>query len=110
MRAGLSLRDAPLGADRKPLQGSREQVIADLAAFRELGVGSLLLETRYRDLDDMIGIYERFAARHPPADLSAPSPCPLPLRGRGLPDPPSPLWGEGRVRGYFASWKITPSV
>lgn len=62
VRAGLSLRDAPLGPDRKPLQGSRDQVIADLAAFRHLGVESMLLETRYRDLDDMIGIYESFAA------------------------------------------------
>jgi probable F420-dependent oxidoreductase len=61
VRAGLSLRSAPLGSDRKPLQGSREQVIADLAAFRDLGVESMLLETRYRDLDDMIGIYEAFA-------------------------------------------------
>ena len=61
VRAGLSLRSAPLGSDRRPLQGSREQVIADLAAFRDLGVESMLLETRYRDLDDMIGIYESFA-------------------------------------------------
>jgi hypothetical protein len=44
------------------LQGSRDQVIADLVAFRDLGVESMLLETRYRDLDDMIGIYEAFAA------------------------------------------------
>src|SRR6266545_3506524 len=29
----------------------------------------------------------------------APSPCPLPIRrGRGV-SSPSPLWGEGRVRG-----------
>ncbi len=62
VRAGLSLRDAPLGADRKPLQGSRDQVIADLIAFRDLGVDSMLLEMRYRDLDDMISIYEAFAA------------------------------------------------
>jgi probable F420-dependent oxidoreductase len=61
VRAGLSLRDAPLRADRKPLQGSRDQVIADLRAYRDLGVESLLLEARYRDLDDMIGIYEAFA-------------------------------------------------
>jgi probable F420-dependent oxidoreductase len=61
VRAGLSLRSAPLGSDRRPLQGSREQVIADLLAFRDLGVESMLLETRYRDLDDMIGIYEAFA-------------------------------------------------
>jgi len=62
VRAGLSLRDAALGPDRKPLQGSRDQVVADLTAFRDLGVESMLLETRYRDLDDMIGIYESFAA------------------------------------------------
>ncbi len=62
VRAGLSLRDTPLGPDRKPLQGSRDQVIADLTAFRDLGVESILLETRYRDLDDMIGLYESFAA------------------------------------------------
>lgn len=61
VRAGLSLRSTPLGADRKPLQGSRDQVIEDLIAFRDLGVESLLLETRYRDLDDMRGIYETFA-------------------------------------------------
>jgi probable F420-dependent oxidoreductase len=61
VRAGLSLREAPLGSDRKPLQGSRDQILADLVAFRDLGVESMLLETRYRDLDDMIGIYETFA-------------------------------------------------
>jgi probable F420-dependent oxidoreductase len=61
VRAGLSLRDAPLGADRRPLQGSRDQVIADLRAYRDLGVESILLEARYRDLDDIIQIYETFA-------------------------------------------------
>lgn len=61
VRAGLSLRSASLGSDRKPLQGSREQVIADLTAFRDLGVDSMLLETRSRDLADMLGIYETFA-------------------------------------------------
>lgn len=61
VRAGLSLRSAPLGSDRKPLQGSPEQVIADLVAYRDLGVDSILLEARYRDLPDMLGIYESFA-------------------------------------------------
>ncbi len=61
VRAGLSLRSAPLGSDRKPLQGSPDQVIADLTAFRDLGVDSMLLETRYRDLPDMLSIYEAFA-------------------------------------------------
>ena len=40
VRAGLSLRATPLGSDRKPLQGSREQVVEDLVAFRDLGVDS----------------------------------------------------------------------
>jgi probable F420-dependent oxidoreductase len=61
VRAGLSLRSAPLPSDRKPLQGSRDQVIADLAAYRDLGVDSILLETRYRDLQEVLGIYETFA-------------------------------------------------
>jgi probable F420-dependent oxidoreductase len=61
VRAGLSLRSAPLGSDRKPLQGSPDQVIADLTAFRDLGVDSILLEARYRDLPDMLSIYETFA-------------------------------------------------
>ena len=61
VRAGLSLRATPLGPDRKPLQGSREQVVEDLIAFRDLGVDSVLLETRYRDLQEMLGIYETFA-------------------------------------------------
>ena len=61
VRAGLSLRSAPLGPDRKPLQGSPDQVIADLAAYRDLGVDTMLLEARYRDLPDMLSIYETFA-------------------------------------------------
>jgi alkanesulfonate monooxygenase SsuD/methylene tetrahydromethanopterin reductase-like flavin-dependent oxidoreductase (luciferase family) len=61
VRAGLSLRSAPLGPDRKPLQGSREQVVEDLVAFRDQGVDSVLLETRYRDLQEMLDIYETFA-------------------------------------------------
>ena len=35
--------------------------MADLAKYRALGVENVLLETRYRDLDDMVGIYETFA-------------------------------------------------
>src|SRR5215813_8868193 len=50
---------------------------------------------------------------------SSPSPCPLPLRGRGLRGVPSPLWrrgerspsplrGEGRVRGGVRSPAAPP--
>jgi alkanesulfonate monooxygenase SsuD/methylene tetrahydromethanopterin reductase-like flavin-dependent oxidoreductase (luciferase family) len=66
VRAGLSIRQNPLGPDRKPLQGSRDQILADLAAFRELGVESILLETRYRNLAEMLGIYETFAREFRP--------------------------------------------
>ncbi|HKW90456.1 MAG TPA: hypothetical protein VJX92_01075 [Methylomirabilota bacterium] len=60
VRAGLSLRDASLGPDRKPLQGSRDQILADLAAYRDLGVDSWLLEARYHDLPEMLATYEAF--------------------------------------------------
>jgi probable F420-dependent oxidoreductase len=61
LRVGLSFRDTPGGADRKPMQGTPEQIVADIGRYRALGVGSFLLEARYRDLDDMVSIFERFA-------------------------------------------------
>ena len=67
LRVGLSFRDTPGGADRKPLQGTPDQIVADIRRYRELGVGSFLLEARYRDLDDMVAIFERFAREIRPA-------------------------------------------
>ena len=61
LRAGLSLRDAPLGGDRKPMQGSAEQVAEDLRRYRDLGVSTVLLETRARDLEETVRAYEAFA-------------------------------------------------
>ena len=61
------VRDTPGGADRKPLQGTPDQIVADIRRYRELGVGSFLLEARYRDLDDMVAIFERFAREIRPA-------------------------------------------
>ena len=61
VRTGLSLRTSPLAADRKAMQGSPEQVAADLERYRALGVSTVLLETRSRDLADTVGIYETFA-------------------------------------------------
>ena len=61
VRAGLSIRPAPAGPDRKPLQGSPEQIVSDLRRYRDLGVHTVLFETRLRDLEDMVGIYEAFA-------------------------------------------------
>lgn len=72
LRAGLSFRDAPGGPDRKPLQGTPEQIVADIRRYRELGVSSFLLEARYRDLDDMVSIFERFAREIRP-QVDAPS-------------------------------------
>ena len=67
VRAGLSIRPTALDANRKPLQGSREQIAGDLERYRALGVSDVLLESRYRDLEDMIGIYETFAREIRPA-------------------------------------------
>jgi len=61
VRAGLSIRSSPLGSDRKALQGSTEQIARDLAGYEALGVHTVLLEARSRDLADTIGIYETFA-------------------------------------------------
>ncbi len=61
VRAGLSIRSTPAGPDRKPLLGSPDQIAADLRRFRDLGVSTVLFETRLRDLDDLVGIYETFA-------------------------------------------------
>ena len=72
LRVGLSFRDTPGGADRKPLQGTPDQIIADIQRYRELGVGSFLLEARYRDLDDMVAIFERFAREIRPAVAARP--------------------------------------
>jgi len=72
LRVGLSFRDTPGGADRKPLQGTPDQIVADIRRYRELGVGSFLLEARYRDLDDMVAIFERFAREIRPAVNASP--------------------------------------
>jgi probable F420-dependent oxidoreductase len=67
LRVGLSLRREPLGADRRPAQGSAEQVAADLRRYAALGVSTVLLESRARDLDDMVSIFETFAREVRPA-------------------------------------------
>ena len=40
---------------------SVEQISGDLARYRDLGVNTVLLETRYRSLEDMVGTYETVA-------------------------------------------------
>jgi probable F420-dependent oxidoreductase len=61
IRAGLSIREAPLGENRRPMTGSAEQIAADLRRYAGLGVSTVLLETRSRELEDMVGIFETFA-------------------------------------------------
>ena len=40
---------------------SADETVAELRALSDLGVRHVILETRMRDLDDMLAIYERFA-------------------------------------------------
>ncbi|HET8576305.1 MAG TPA: LLM class F420-dependent oxidoreductase [Methylomirabilota bacterium] len=61
VRAGLSIRSAPVDGPRRPLQGSPEQIIGDLRRYQDLGVDTVLLEARFRDIDDTVGIFETFA-------------------------------------------------
>lgn len=60
LRAGLSFRKER-SPQRRPLIGTPEEILDDLRRFQALGVQTVLLETRYRDLDDTVGIYETFA-------------------------------------------------
>lgn len=61
VRAGLAIRSSSLGPERKALQGAPEQIAEDLARYKALGVSTVLLEARQRNLEDMLGIYETFA-------------------------------------------------
>jgi probable F420-dependent oxidoreductase len=61
VRAGLSIRSAPVTGERRAMQGSAEQILEDLRRYQALGVDTVLLESRYRDLEDMVGIFETFA-------------------------------------------------
>lgn len=60
VRAGLSFRKEPSDG-RRPLIGTPEEILEDLKGYQALGVQTVLLETRQRDLDEMIEIYETFA-------------------------------------------------
>lgn len=61
VRAGLSIRSAPVDGPRRPLQGSSGQIVGDLRRYQDLGVDTVLMEARYRDLDETVGIFETFA-------------------------------------------------
>jgi probable F420-dependent oxidoreductase len=61
LRAGLAIRTSPGGPDRRALQGTPEEIVADLRAFKALGVSHVLMEASYRDLGQMTRTFEAFA-------------------------------------------------
>ena len=61
LRAGLSIRPGPGGSNRKALQGTPEEIVADLRTFKALGVSHVLMEASYRDLGQMTRTFETFA-------------------------------------------------
>jgi probable F420-dependent oxidoreductase len=61
LRAGLAIRPAPGGPDRKALQGTPEEIAEDLRRFKALGVHHVLMEASYRDLAQMLRTFETFA-------------------------------------------------
>lgn len=67
VRLGLAFRDTPAGPARKQLQGTPDEIVERLRQYRDLGTDTIVLETRYRDLDDLVGHYERFAREIRPA-------------------------------------------
>ena len=61
LRAGLAIRPAPGGPDRKALQGTAAEIAEDLRRFKALGVNHVLMEASYRDLAHMVRTFETFA-------------------------------------------------
>ena len=60
LRAGVAIRkDA--SPDRRPMTGTPEEIVSDIRRYKALGVTTLVLESRQRDLDDMIRIHETIA-------------------------------------------------
>lgn len=57
LRAFLDIKDKPLD-DRRPFQGSVEQIVEDLAATAEAGADEVLLDTQLlcRDVQELIGM------------------------------------------------------
>ena len=60
LRAGLAIRTSAGGPDRKALQGTPEEIVADLKAFKALGVSHVLMEASHRDLGQMTRTFETF--------------------------------------------------
>jgi hypothetical protein len=66
LRVGVAIRKEK-SADRRPMTGTPEEIVSDIRRYKALGVTTLLLESRQRDLDDMIQIHETIARDIRPA-------------------------------------------
>jgi len=60
LRAVLSVRPEP-SSPRQPLQGTPEEIIADLQQYRALGVQTLVLQGADEDFEATVSLYETFA-------------------------------------------------
>jgi probable F420-dependent oxidoreductase len=60
LRTGVAIRKEK-SPDRRPMTGTPEDIVSDIRRYKALGVTTLLLESRQRDLDDMIQIHETIA-------------------------------------------------
>jgi hypothetical protein len=59
----LARRAEALGDDH----GTPDEIVKTLGAYRALAVRTVIPDTRYRNLDDLVAIYERFACEVRPA-------------------------------------------
>ena len=66
LRVGVAIRKEK-SADRRPMTGTPEEIVSHIRRYKALGVTTLLLESRQRDLDDMIQIHETIARDIRPA-------------------------------------------
>lgn len=60
LRAGVSIRKEK-SPTREPMKGTPDEIVSDIRRYRDLGISMILLETRQRDLDDLVQIHETFA-------------------------------------------------
>jgi probable F420-dependent oxidoreductase len=67
LRAGTSIRRERSPGERRPMTGTPEEIAEDIRRYQALGVSTILIETRQRDLEDMIQIHEAFARDIRPA-------------------------------------------
>ena len=67
LRIDLGLGDEISGDSRHPMQGSPEQVVADIRAYAEVGVTEMIVSLSTNDTDLISSVIERYAAEVIPA-------------------------------------------